>query len=77
MYQDDILEILSILTDLEVQDKRMQDAVDKVISKQDKQGKWILENTFNGRYITNIETKGKSSKWVTLNAIRMLKKYYT
>lgn len=77
MYQDDILEILNILTDLEVQDKRMQDAVDKVISKQDKQGKWILENTFNGRYITNIETKGKSSKWVTLNAIRMLKKYYT
>lgn len=77
MYQDDILEILNILTDLGVHDKRMQDAVNKVVSKQDNQGKWILENTFNGRYITNIETKGKPSRWVTLNAVKMLKKYYT
>lgn len=77
MYQDDILEILNILTDLGIHDKRMQDAVDKVVSKQDNHGRWILENTFNGRYITNIEVKGKASKWVTLNAIRMLKKYYT
>ena len=76
MYQDDILEILNILTDLGVHDKRMQDAVNIVESKQGKHGKWILENTFNGRYITNIEVKGKPSKWVTLNAIRMLKKYY-
>lgn len=77
MYQDDILEILNILTDLKVHNERMQDAVDIVVSKQDKQGRWILENTFNGRYITNIETKDKPSKWVTLNAIRMLKKYYS
>jgi len=76
MYQDDILEILNILTDLEVHDKRMQDAVNIVESKQDNQGRWILENTFNGRYITNIDVKGKPSKWVTLHAIRMLKKYY-
>jgi hypothetical protein len=76
MYQDDILEILEILTKLRVHDERMQDAVDIVVSKQDEQGRWILEDTFNGRFITNIETKGKPSKWITLNALRMLKKYY-
>ena len=54
----------------------MQDAVDIVVSKQDDHGRWILENTFNGRFITNIEQKGKPSKWVTLNALRVLKKYY-
>jgi hypothetical protein len=76
MYQDDILEILEILTKLGIKDERMQDAVDIVVSKQDSQGRWILEDTFNGRFITNIETKGKPSKWITLNAMRMLKKYY-
>jgi len=75
MYQTDILEILDILTRLGVKDERMQDAMDIVVSKQDDQGRWILENTFNGRFITNIETKGKPSKWITLNAIRVLKKY--
>ncbi|UCF12897.1 MAG: hypothetical protein JSW06_01235 [Thermoplasmatales archaeon] len=75
MYQTDILEILGILTRLGVSDERMQDAIDIVISKQDEQGRWILENTFNGRFITNIETKGKPSKWITLNAIRVLKNY--
>ena len=75
MWQTDILEILDILTRLGVKDERMQDAMDIVVSKQDDQGRWILENTFNGRFITNIETKGKPSKWVTLNAIRVLKKY--
>lgn len=75
MYQTDILEILDILTRLGIKDERMQDAMDIVVSKQDDQGRWILENTFNGRFITNIETKGKPSKWITLNAIRVLKKY--
>ena len=77
MYQDDILEILNILLKLKVKDKRIQEAVNIVISKQDSQGRWILEETFNGRFITNIESKGKPSKWITLNAIKMLKKYYS
>jgi hypothetical protein len=76
MYQDDILEILEILTKLGIHDERMQDAIDIIVSKQDDKGRWILEDTFNGRFITNIEAKGKPSKWITLSAIRMLKKYY-
>ena len=77
MYQTDILEILDILTRLNIKDERMQDAIDKVISKQDKQGRWILENSYNGRFITNIETKGKPSKWITLNALKVLKRFYS
>ena len=76
MYQDDILEILNILTDLGIKDERMQDAVNIVASKQNEQGRWILEETFNGRFITDIETKGVPSKWITLKAMKMLKKYY-
>ena len=76
MYQTDILEILDILTKLGIKDERMQDAIDIIISKQDKQGRWILENSYNGRFITNIEAKGKQSKWITLHALKVLKRYY-
>jgi len=77
MYQDDILEILGILTRLGYHDERMQEAIDVLISKQDGEGKWKLENTFNGRFQTNIEQKGKPSKWVTLNALKVLKNFYS
>jgi hypothetical protein len=76
MYQTDVLEILGILTHLGYKDKRMQDALDVVISKQDDQGRWMLENTFNGRFQVSIEQKSKSSKWITLNALRTLKRFY-
>jgi hypothetical protein len=76
MYQTDALEILGILTKLGYNDKRMQEAIDVVVSKQDNQGIWILENTFNGRYQVNIEKKGEPNKWITLNALRTLKRFY-
>ena len=75
MYQTDVLEILGILTRLGYHDERMQGAIDKLISKQDDQGKWKLESTFNGRFQTNIEQKGKPSKWITLNALKALKNF--
>jgi hypothetical protein len=77
MYQDDALEVLGILTKLWYKDERMQEAVDLVLSKQDAQGKWKLENTFNGRFQTNIEHKGEPSKWITLKALEALKRYYS
>ncbi len=76
MYQTDALEILRVLTKLGVRDERMQEAVDLVVSKQDRLGRWKLENTFNGRYQANIERKGEDSKWITLNALKALKQYY-
>ncbi len=77
MYQTDVLEILGIVTKLGYRDKRMQEAIDLVISKQDNQGRWELENSFNGRFQVNIEEKGKPSKYVTLNALRVLKRFYS
>lgn len=77
MYQTDILEILGILTKLGYRDERMQEAVDVVVSKQDASGKWKLVDTFNGRFHVDIEEKGKPSKWITLNALRVLKRYYS
>ena len=75
MYQTDVLEIMEILTSLGYRDERMQEAIDLIISKQDDFGRWTLESTFNGRFQTNIEQKGKQSKWITLRALKVLKKF--
>lgn len=76
MYQSDILEILLFLTQLNCREERMQDAIDIILSKQDPQGRWKLENSYNGKVIANIEKKGRPSKWITLNALRVLKFFY-
>jgi hypothetical protein len=77
MYQTDALEILGILTKLGYRDERMQETVDLVVSKQDAQGRWKLESTFNGRFQVNIERKGELSKWITVNALKALKGFYS
>jgi hypothetical protein len=77
MYQTDALELLDILTALGYRDPRMQEAIDVVVSEQDDDGRWTLERTFNGRFQTNIEQKGKPSKWITLNALKVLKRFYS
>jgi hypothetical protein len=76
MWNTDVLEILGTLTKLGYRDRRMQEAVDLVVSKQDMEGKWKLESTFNGRFLVSIEQKGKLSKWITLNALKVLKRFY-
>jgi hypothetical protein len=74
MYQTDALEILGILTKLGINDNRMQEAIDLLVSKQDRQGRWKLENTYNGRFQVSIERKGKQSKWITFKALETLKR---
>jgi len=77
MWHTDALEVLRALTKLGYRDKRMQEAVDLVVSKQNDQGRWKLQSTFHGRFQVDIEEKGEPSKWVTLNALRVLKRYYS
>jgi hypothetical protein len=72
MYQTDILEILWILTGLGYQDPRMDEAVEILRSKQSGDGRWKLENSFNGRMIKDVEKKGVESKWVTGRALGVL-----
>ena len=76
MWDSDALEVLMLLTRLGYRDPRMKEAAELVRTKQDDQGRWRMENTFNGRVQVNIERKGKPSKWVTLNALRVLTAYF-
>ncbi len=77
MYQTDVLEILDILTALGIHDSRMDEAIELVISKQDDEGRWLLENTYGSdRLLVPMGQKGQPSKWLTLRAMRVLKRYY-
>jgi hypothetical protein len=75
MWNSDLTEILGIMAKLGVKDDRMQEAIALVASRQDEHGRWKLETTFNGRMLVNIEHKDQPSKWVTLNALKVMKAY--
>jgi hypothetical protein len=55
-------------------DPRLANALDLLLRKQDEQGRWRLEYTYNGKTWIDLEEKGRPSKWVTLRALRVLKR---
>ncbi len=76
-YQSDLLEALGVLARLGYgQDERLQALLPLVLAKQDDQGRWPLEHDGNwqGQGLVAIETVGQPSKWITLNALRVLKR---
>jgi hypothetical protein len=75
-YQSDVLEVLDVLTEIGVKDTRMQEAVDLVVANRNDSGTWNLMNTFNGKMLCDIDVNKKPSKWITLRALRVLKRYY-
>lgn len=75
MYQTDVLELAGIFADLKISDARLDEALEVIQSKQNEDGKWKMENSFNGKMIANVEAKGKMSKWITLKSLKVLKTY--
>ena len=75
-YQSDALEVLDTLTRLGVKDDRMQDTVELVKAAQQDNGSWLLKDSFNGKMWVDIEEKNNPSKWITLRALRSLKRFY-
>jgi len=75
-YQTDALEVLDALTRLGVNDPRMKPAVDLLLGAQQRDGTWLLKDTFNGKMIVDIEEKNRPSKWITLRATRVLKRLH-
>ncbi len=74
MYQSDIIELLGIFAELDLWDPRLQDAFDIVMAKRLPDGRWKLENSYNGKMNVRIEKKGKPSKWITLKSMRILQR---
>jgi hypothetical protein len=57
-------------------DERLQALRPLILAKQDGQGRWPLEHDGNwrGQGLVTIEKVGQPSKWITLEALRVLKR---
>jgi hypothetical protein len=73
-YVADVLQNLEVLVELGyAKDPRVGNAIDLVLSKQDREGRWKNEYAYNGKTWVDIEKQGAPSKWVTLRACSVLK----
>jgi hypothetical protein len=73
-YVTDVLQNLEVLTRHGYgTDPRINSAIELLLSKQDSQGRWKMEYTYNGKTWVDIEEKGQPSKWVTFRALGVLK----
>lgn len=71
-WNSDALEVLDVLTELQIRDERMGEALSLVRSKQI-DGRWTLERCPRNMAVP-LEEKGTPSKWITLRALRVLQR---
>lgn len=56
-------------------DKRMDDAIEVLLKKRGKDGRWSLPSPYPGQTHFEMEKAGRPSRWNTLRALRVLKYY--
>jgi hypothetical protein len=73
-YITDILQIVEALVNLGYgSDPRLANALDIVRSRQDENGRWMLEYDYAGKTWVDFGPKKEPNPWVTLRALRVLK----
>ena len=74
-YVTDVLQNLEVLIALgRGEDPRLATALAWLMEKQNTAGQWKMEYSYNGKMWRDVEQKGQPSKWVTLRALRVLKR---
>ena len=74
-YVTDILQIVESLASSGYgQDPRLAGALKLIRDKQDDQGRWALDYGYSGKTWVDFGEKKQANKWVTLRALRVLKK---
>lgn len=70
----DILRALDYFQSVKApRDRRLSDAIDIVQSTQGEDGRWPLQQVYNGKTYFELERKGAPSRWNTMRALRVLK----
>jgi hypothetical protein len=74
-YVTDILQVVEALVSLgHGADPRLANALDLIRGKQDERGRWALEYDYAGKIWVDLGAKKEPSKWVTLRALRALRR---
>jgi hypothetical protein len=75
-YNSDVLEALYALALAGTPaDARLSRALDAVRSKRKGDGRWVMENSLNGKMRAGVEAKGKPSKWLTYFGLTVLRHF--
>lgn len=53
----------------------MEDAITIIKQKRDADGRWKLQQRHSGKVFFEMGTVGQRSRWNTIRALRILKKY--
>lgn len=73
-YVADVLQNLEALTEFGYgRDPRLENALERVLAKQDDSGRWRNEYPYRGKLWAEADEPRGPSKWVTLRACRVLK----
>lgn len=73
-YVADVLQVLEALAELDqVQDARLEHALDWLVAKAGADGRWLNQYAYNGKTWVDVERQGQPSRWVTLRACRVLR----
>ncbi len=73
----DILRALDYFRQCEAEkDDRLMDAIDILLKRRTREGKWLLQNRHPGRTFFDMEKVGEPSRWNTLRALRILKWWF-
>jgi hypothetical protein len=74
-YVCDLLRVAECLSELGyANDPRLALTLDLIRSKQDEQGRWNLENNYPSKTWANFGSLNKPNKWVTIRALRVLRR---
>ncbi len=73
----DVMRALDYFQEVKAEhDPRMKDAIELILKKRRDDGTWPLQQRWPGRSFFDMEQPGKSSRWNTLRALRILKWWY-
>ncbi len=72
-YNSDVLEAMYALALVDTpMDPRLKKPLRLIEEKMTAEGKWIMETSLNGKMLSDVEQKGKPSKWLTYFAYHVL-----
>jgi hypothetical protein len=69
----DELFLLRVLAEYQrVQDECVAPLIDALVTKQNARAQWTMERDLNAQLLTPFEPQGAPSRWITLNALRVI-----
>lgn len=75
-YNSDILETVYSLALLNIpMHPNLEPSLKVIRDKMTREGKWLMDRTLNGKMLVDVEEKNSPCKWITYQALYVLKQY--